>query len=276
LEHYNASIGVPSMRREIWRFDLTTMQGAKVIDCNPWSLRDIQLSRQGWIAYASGGLNVVKTDGSGHQVFASGDPGYWNPAGDTLSFVSNTINRVNIWSKVVYDGTKWVVVDTNGTAPPMFWGKAWASPSRYYSQDGSLWAEWKYDDTTYLNYTLFIYRGDNELVAQIPIKGSSPGDPAFSPDNSYVFWQSQFQENSDLSAIFRLDLANKSVVKLREYHSDENFYYDLGISADGKKLIFTRYIWTEITGTTITQDIGIWQMDINGCNETRLLLDVHQ
>lgn len=259
---FNPNNGEEFIYREgkaIWRYSISTKESSLLTDnirmfCQPsWSLGNhIAFTESDWQVW------LMRSDGSDLKQISSGDWNWhpeFNTDGDQLLYsAGNELKVVNLSGAIEHSFCKQYKDTCAG----------WRTSS--WSLNDLLAAEYMPNENEY-GLCLYSLNGD-VLDVLYRSDGTNENDDFITsiqwhPDNQRVFFTDGF-------GIKSVDIETKQLKIIRS-SCDRRTYADISISPDGDRLVAAR---TDATyaDCVVTQQTGIVIMDIDGSNETELLM----
>lgn len=253
---FKQNYGFPS-KCDIITYDMTT-NTENVLFTYPGSMiGKLDWGKAGWIAFTTGpgSIRIFKSDGSNdHQLIASSGMNFgegagpaWSPDGNYLFY--NTL--VNLGEQA-----NGIICDTNGTiisTHQVTEKPSWNSDNVILGGGGVTVVKLDLNTNTQTTVTTI----QNEVLFDVIFSIE------WLPDNRYgVFCKSR--------GLYRVD-SYTGEVTLMKVRCDMKNYKVLSVSNEGGFILCEKVVSWHTGPASLEYRYEIWKMDINGCNEVRVL-----
>lgn len=242
-------------KTDIIIYDMQTGEEQTLFTYTESIIGSLRWGNKDWIAYTSGAgtIRIFKSDGSNdHQIVASSGMNFgkgagpaWSPDGNQL-YYHRRIDNVPLG--VVYDVSGEIISNA-----PIINRPDWNSNNVFIGGGGRRIRIANLSDSA----TQIIAEWTPE---QNPYEVASV---QWLPDNRYAVFSKD-------EGMFRIDTYTGQVLKMKD-NCDMKNYSILSVSSKGNFILCEKKVSKKPSSQTLIYRHEIWKMDINGCNEVRIL-----
>ena len=216
---------------------------------------NLSWGKKNWIAFTTGQgiIRIFKSDGSGnHQIvehsdmnFFSGTGPEWSPSGDHLYYHTVYVNTPN-----------GVICDTSGVVfsySPIINRPDWNKNNILVGADGWLLSTLDLNTNEKIDFAQWYPVNEADAVSFIE----------WLPNNHHAIFSKD-------KGLFRVDTKTGEILQLKENCITKK-YKALSVSNEGNFILCEKIVGKQTGPNTAVERSEIWKMDINGCNEVRVL-----
>jgi hypothetical protein len=242
-------------KTDIIIYDMQTDEERTLFTYNSTIIGSLSWGKKDWIAYTSGQgtIRIFKSDGTGeHQIVASSGmnflTGYgpeWSPDGNHLYYSLGLPNVSNA-----------VICDTSGNTishAPIIPKPDWNNNNVFIGGGGTKVRMAALSDSS--AEIIASWTKQNILDEIISIE--------WLPDNRHAVFSKHY-------GLYRIDTQTGEILQMKDQCDMKN-YSMLSVSNEGNFIFCQKRVSKKPSSQTLIYREEIWKMDINGCNEVRVL-----
>ena len=247
-------------KNSLMKYNLVEQKVSIILTDIPTIASQPQWGKNGWIVFTTVSdhqLNIVKSDGTEFKKITNGEGGFIDPVWKNDSIITAELTYSGglpyFYSEIDLNGNLIDTIGQIGFDSGALNSKLESAYLKYHSS---------------FNISVRDVTKITELVhtAVSGKVGKSVADIAWHPNDDDIFYTRFFYGISKINRNTMVDARFIVGCETRQYK-------DISISPDGKKIIVERVDASDYKGTdTITEDAGIYIMDIDGKNERKIEL----